>query len=92
MFHDYQIDLENTANLSSSLKKGEILKTFGRMENPIWGTYNFMEGLSNPLEAMGWFTPDEMFFSCSYLNINIQISPSCYEGLSKHSGFSFRMF
>ena len=46
MFHNYQISLENTANLNSSLLRGEIFKIFGK------GGEAYMGGLYNPLKTM----------------------------------------
>ena len=43
MFRDYQINLENTANLNSSLSGGEIFKSFGKRGEP------YTAGLDNPL-------------------------------------------
>ena len=45
MFRDYQITLENTANLNRSLQVGRYSKCLGRGQNHIWG-------LDNPLETM----------------------------------------
>ena len=54
MFYDYQINLENTANLTAVFEGGGIFKTFGK------GGETDMGGLDNPLETIqpvhGYFT------------------------------------
>ena len=62
MFCDYQVILENTANLKHQTLsggggeggrgRGEYSKFLGRGENLIWGDLVFYGGLYNPLETM----------------------------------------
>ena len=50
-FTYYQINLENTVNSNSSIKRGDI-QYFREGEEPYEETWHFMRGLHNPLETM----------------------------------------
>ena len=60
LFYDYQINLENTANLTAVFEAGDIQNFWEWGRNLYRGTQHFMVGLNNPLETIqpvhGYFT------------------------------------